>query len=87
MSRAVLTPQMLALLDAMVTGVGYEEFEPFPPRHTVNALIRRGLLEERAIKRNRQAPSHADLMAAIGCVELVPTDAGRKAVADAEVLS
>lgn len=80
-----LSPQMFALLDAMVTGIGYEAFEPFPPQHTVRALVRRGLLEERKIMRNPKAPSSDDLMAAMGCVHLVPTDAGRKVVADAEV--
>lgn len=79
-----LSPQMFALLDAMVAGCGYEQFEPFPPLHTVRALVRRGLLEERKIKRNPKAPSCDDLMAAMGCVHLVPTKAGRKVIADAE---
>jgi hypothetical protein len=80
-----LSPQMFALLDAMVTGARYEDFEPFPPAHTVKALIRRGLLEERQIKRNPKAPSYDDIMASIGCTHLVPTDAGRKLIADQEI--
>ena len=84
MSNKALSPQMFALLDAIVTGVDYEAFEPFPPRHTVDALIRRDLLALKRIERDPERRSHADLMASIGCVALVPTEVGRKVIADAE---
>ena len=72
MGTAKLSPPMLRLLREIANPD--EADEPFPAQRTINALLRRGLIQEWR--------DMDDMMCrAFGCVKLLATDAGRAALA------